>query len=134
MAALGEQGDDIAPREGDQLIVPKLSQEVSVIAEVQSATLHLRQDDLEREDYMALSGGEIRLAYGGKAYGVRANGSVIAASHNCWFGGAGAMEIRPGDTIVVPLDEQRLRALPMWTAVIAIICNLAIAAAAIGRL
>jgi polysaccharide biosynthesis/export protein len=37
------------------------------------------------------------------------------------------VEMRPGDTIVVPLDTERVRALPLWTAVTTIIYNLAVA-------
>ena len=38
----------------------------------------------------------------------------------------------PGDTIVVPLDAERMRPLPLWTAVTTIIYNLAVAVAAVG--
>jgi len=61
---------------------------------------------------------------------VRANGSVIASEGARWFRGGG-VEIRPGDTIVVPLDTERMPALPLWTAVTQIVYNLAIAAAAV---
>ena len=37
------------------------------------------------------------------------------------------IEMRPGDTIVVPLDTERVRALPLWQAVTTIIYNLAVA-------
>jgi polysaccharide export outer membrane protein len=39
--------------------------------------------------------------------------------------------IKPGDTIVVPLDTERLPALPLWEAVTQIIYNIAISAAAV---
>ena len=38
-----------------------------------------------------------------------------------------SIEMRPGDTIVVPLDTERVRALPLWQAVTTIIYNLAVA-------
>jgi len=47
---------DVALRDGDELVVPKVSQEVTVIGEVQTATSHLYREGLEREDYIALSG------------------------------------------------------------------------------
>ena len=37
----------------------------------------------------------------------------------------------PGDTIVVPLDTERVWALPLWQAVTMIICNLAVAVLAV---
>jgi hypothetical protein len=62
---------------------------------------------------------------------VRASGSVVSGESSAWFrGDHGA--IRPGDTIVVPLDAQRMRPLPLWTAVTTIIYNLAISVAAIN--
>jgi hypothetical protein len=40
--------------------------------------------------------------------------------------------MKPGDTIVVPLDTERMPALPLWQAVTQIIYNVAIAAAAVN--
>lgn len=42
--------------------------------------------------------------------------------------------MRPGDTIVVPLDAEPMRLLTLWTAVTTIIYNLSVAVAAIGSL
>jgi hypothetical protein len=42
--------------------------------------------------------------------------------------------MQPGDTIVVPLDAERIRPLPLWTAVTTIVYNLAVAARAIRGL
>jgi hypothetical protein len=39
--------------------------------------------------------------------------------------------MRPGDTIVVPLDAERVPALPLWQAVTTILYNIAIALLAI---
>jgi hypothetical protein len=64
-------------------------------------------------------------------YVVHADGSVVANEGGRWFSGGGT-EIRPGDTIVVPLDTERLPALPFWQAVTSIIYNLAISAAAVN--
>ena len=41
-------------------------------------------------------------------------------------------EIRPGDTIVVPLDAQQLRPLTLWTSVTQILYNIAVAVAAVN--
>ncbi len=70
--------DDIVLRNGDDLIVPRYQQEVTVIGEVQSLTSHLYRADLTRADYIALSGGMTRHADASKVYVVRANGSVVA--------------------------------------------------------
>jgi polysaccharide export outer membrane protein len=124
-------GADIILRDGDRLVVPKFQQEVTVIGEVQTATSHLYRPELGRDDYIALSGGVTRRADRDKIYVVRADGSVLAKEGGRWFSRNG-VEIKPGDTIVVPLDTERLPALPFWQSVTSIIYNLAISAAAVN--
>ncbi len=122
---------DIVLKDGDRLMVPRVTQEVTVVGEVQSATSHLYRTDLSRNDYIAMSGGLTPRADDGRIYVVRADGSVVTRSGNAWFSGGG-VEIQTGDTIVAPLDTERMRPLPFWTAVTTIIYNLAIAAAAVN--
>ena len=124
-------GADVILRDGDRLIVPKFQQEVTVIGEVQTATSHLYRNELNREDYIALSGGVTRRADHDHVYVVRADGSVVAREGGRWFS-RGGLDIRPGDTIVVPLDTERMPALPFWQAVTQIVYNLAISAAAVN--
>ena len=124
---------DVLLRDGDQLVIPRLRQEVTVLGEVQNGTSHLYQSGLTRDDYVALSGGLSRKADKGRVYVVRANGSVVGANSG-WFGRGGQANIQPGDTIVVPLDTERLPTLPLWQAVTSIIYNVAIAVAAVGSL
>lgn len=122
---------DIVLKNGDRLLVPRVTQEVTVIGEVQSATSHLYRADLSRDDYIAMSGGLTPRADEDHVYVVRADGSVVTRSGNVWFSG-GDVEIRRGDTIVAPLDTERMRPLPLWTGVTTIIYNLAIAALAVN--
>jgi polysaccharide biosynthesis/export protein len=122
---------DVVLRDGDRLMVPKFQQEVTVIGEVQNASSHLFRPELAREDYVDLSGGITRRADRGKTYVVRADGSVVASEGKRWFSRA-SISMRPGDTVVVPLDTERLPALPFWQSVSQIIANLAISAAAIN--
>jgi protein involved in polysaccharide export with SLBB domain len=124
---------DVLLRDGDQLVIPRLRQEVTVLGEVQNGTSHLYQSGLTRDDYVALSGGLSRKADKGRVYVVRANGSVVGANSG-WFGRGGQASIQPGDTIVAPLDTERLPTLPLWQAVTSIIYNVAIAVAAVGSL
>jgi len=121
---------DLVLRDGDRLLIPKVSQEVTVLGEVLTNTSHLWQPDLNREDYIGLSGGTNQKADRGRIYVVRANGSVVAGGSG-WFSRSGT-EIRPGDSIVVPLDAERMRPLPLWAAVTQIVYHLAIAAAAVN--
>ena len=87
---------------------------------------------LTRDDYIAKSGGTTQKADRKRIYVVRANGDVVSAGDRSgWFRRSQSIEMRPGDTIVVPLDTERIRALPLWQAVTTIIYNLAVALLAV---
>lgn len=122
---------DIVLKDGDRLIVPRITQEVTVIGEVQSTTSHLYDPSLSRDDYIQMSGGLTTRADDDRIYVVRADGSVVASSGKAWFSG-GKVDIRPGDTIVAPLDTERMRPLPFWTQVTSIIYYLAVSVAAVN--
>jgi polysaccharide biosynthesis/export protein len=124
---------NIILRGGDQLIVPRTQQQVTVLGEVQNSTSLLYNPRLSRDDYVSLSGGTTRRADRGRIYVVRANGSVVSAEGNRWFNNS-QVSIRPGDTIVVPLDAERMPSLPFWQAVTQILYNVAIAVLAIHSL
>ncbi len=130
--AVGGAGD-VLVKDGDKLIIPKKSQEITVIGEVQSPTSHVLVAGLSRDDYIAKSGGVTQKADRKRIYVVRANGSVLSNERRGWFHRGTSMNMQPGDTIVVPLDAERIRPLPLWTAVTTIIYNLAVAVAAISR-
>jgi len=121
---------DVLLKDGDRLIVPRVSQEVTVIGEVQSTTSHLYDANLSRDDYIQMSGGLTQRADKKRIYVVHADGSVVARSSKAWFS-LSSDEIKPGDTVVVPLDASYMRPLPMWQSITTIIYNLAVAAAAI---
>lgn len=127
--------DDIEMRGGDTVLVPRLRQYVTVIGEVQNATSHVWKQNLGKDDYIALSGGMTSRADEKRSYVVRANGSVVTSrTGHSWFGRSGEDALEPGSTIVVPIDAERMRPLPLWTAVTTIIYNIAVATAAIGSL
>jgi polysaccharide export outer membrane protein len=126
--------DDVVLRDGDELIVPKFEQEVTVIGEVQDATSHLYNPNLSRDDYIRLSGGFTAQADQKRIYVVRADGSVVANEGSRWFSRGSNVEIHPGDTIVVPINAEQMLPLPFWEAVTGIMYNVAIAAAAVHAL
>lgn len=123
--------DDVVVRNGDKLIVPKRTQDVTILGEVQAPISHVYQPGLTRDDYIAKSGGTTQKADRKRIYIVRANGDVIAGGRRGWFRRSQPVQMRPGDTIVVPLDTERVRALPLWQAVTTIIYNLAVALLAV---
>jgi protein involved in polysaccharide export with SLBB domain len=106
----------------DQLMVPAVTQAVTVIGEVQFPTSHLYNKKLSRNNYINQSGGQTQNAEKKKIYVVRANGSVLN----------GRVSIQPGDTIVVPLDTNRVSKLQLWTNITEILFNLSIVVAAVN--
>jgi polysaccharide export outer membrane protein len=122
---------DVLLRNGDMLLIPKKNQEITVLGEVQSPTSHIYRAGLSRDDYIAKSGGATQKADKKRTYIVRANGDVVSGGRTGWFRRSRSVDIRPGDTIVVPLDTERVAPLPLWTSVTTIIYNLAIAILAI---
>jgi hypothetical protein len=119
---------DVVLRDGDQLIVPKFEQEVTVIGEVQTVTSHLYRPGLSRNDYIAMSGGTTVRADKNRIYVVHADGSVVPGGDG-WFRNNTSIEL--GDTIVVPLNAEHMPPLPLWTAVSQILYNVAIAVLAV---
>jgi len=67
-------------------------------------------------------------------YIVRANGEIVSKGHSRWLGRRKSMNIRPGDTIVVPLKVNPLKPLTLWTSVTQILYQSAIAVAAVNTL
>jgi hypothetical protein len=57
---------------------------------------------------------------------------VVANASNRWFSRGSEVKMEAGDTIVVPLDTERLPPLPLWQAVTQILYNVAISVAAIN--
>ena len=100
--------DDVLVKDGDKLVIPKRTQEITILGEVQSATSHVFEPGLTRDDYIAKSGGTTQNADKKRIYVVRANGDVVAGGRSGWFRRTQRIEMHPGDTIVVPLDTERV--------------------------
>jgi len=128
----GRSATSIEMRNGDVLFVPKINQEVTVIGEVQYPTTHIYEPNLDRDGYLARSGGLTRRADDGRIYIVRANGEVVEGRGGLWFRRESGFEVRPGDTIVAPLDVTRMRPMSFWTSVTQMMYNMAIAVAAVN--
>lgn len=120
-------------QDGDTLTVPTIPQSVSVFGEVQFPTSHLHQAGLTVDDYLERSGGPTRQADEERVYVVKADGSVMLPESSRWFGGR-SQQLEPGDTIIMPIDVDRLNQLELWTNVSQIIYQIALGAAAVGNL
>ncbi|HEY5622694.1 MAG TPA: SLBB domain-containing protein [Gammaproteobacteria bacterium] len=132
--AAGDVTHDVLLKDQDQILVPSVTQSVTVLGEVQYATSHLYEPGLTRDEYLSRSGGLTANADDERIYIVRANGQVEIESGSRWFRRSRGGEIRAGDSIVVPLDTDRVRPLVFWTSATSVIYNLAVALAAINGL
>jgi protein involved in polysaccharide export with SLBB domain len=128
----GQSTTDVVLKSGDVLRVPELRQEIAVLGEVQYPTSHVFEPGLSREDYIGKSGGLTRRADNDRIYVVRANGEVVADTGGRWFSRGDSLEMRPGDTIVAPIEVDRLRPLALWGSVTQIAYNAAVAVAAVN--
>jgi protein involved in polysaccharide export with SLBB domain len=117
---------DVVVRDGDKLIIPKKSEDVTILGEVQSPTSHVYTPGLSRDAYIQMSGGTTQHADRKRIYVVRANGDVMGSYRTGWFRRSQDFRIEPGDTIVVPLDTEKIPTLPLVQAITTIIYNLAI--------
>jgi polysaccharide export outer membrane protein len=127
-----DSASEIELRDGDQLLIPTATQVVTVLGETQQNTSHLYQSGMSRDDYIDRSGGLTRRADKKLIYVVRASGAVVAGNRSKWLGRGHKLDIRPGDTIVVPLNTDRMRPLAFWGDVTQILYQAAIAVAAIN--
>jgi len=118
---------------GDTLNVPIIPQAVSVFGEVQFPTSHLHSAGLTVDDYLERSGGPTRQADENRVYVVKADGSVLLPEKSAWFGGR-SQQLQPGDTVIMPIDVDRLNQLELWTNVSQIVYQMALGAAAVGNL
>jgi len=128
-----EEYQPIRLQDGDTLTVPTIPQAVSVFGEVQFPTSHLHSEDLTVDDYLERSGGPTRQADEERVYVVKADGSVMLPEKSRWFGGR-SQQLAPGDTIIVPIDVDRLNQLELWSNVSQIVYQMALGAAAVGNL
>jgi protein involved in polysaccharide export with SLBB domain len=127
-----EAASDVVLQDSDRLLVPRRSQTVTIIGEVQFPTSHVFESGISRDDYIGLSGGMTPRADKKRVYVVRADGSVVAANSSIFFRTRDMNDISPGDTIVVPLEADYVSKLTLWTSITTIIYNIGVAAAAVA--
>lgn len=126
---------DVSLQPGDKLVVPRDTQEVTVLGEVFHGTSHLFRGGTDRDEYIRMSGGATRKADVDNIFIVKANGTVIGSSTG-WFNSgifarsSNTEDIEPGDTIIVPLDIERVKPLAFWGEVTKILGQIGLTVAA----
>ena len=134
-ALSGNAESDYEVEDGDELIIPRSSDTVSVVGEVRQPGTHIFQAELSVEDYISLSAGVTKRSDQSAIYIVRANGSVTTLDSSWWrFSEAGMQTLRPGDSIVVPVDSQHKESLAQWREITQIIYQGMVSVAALANL
>ena len=123
---------DVLLEGGDVLYVPTLKNSINVVGQVQVTSSHIYDINLSADDYLAQSGGSKKRADEERIYIISANGSIKMMESGNWFSSDTGDNLKPGDTIVVPLDAEYMNNLALWTSVTGIIYNSAVAIAAIS--
>ncbi|QIZ77325.1 SLBB domain-containing protein [Ferrimonas lipolytica] len=122
---------NLMAEDGDVVYIPTQKQTVAVMGEVQHPSSHRFNETISLEGYLKLAGGATRRADDSRVYVVRADGSVMLPEQNFWFGSS-AQQLRPGDTVIMPLETNYRDGMTYWGDITQIIYNSAIAIAAIG--
>jgi protein involved in polysaccharide export with SLBB domain len=122
----GDMSADIQLQAGDSLFVPEFSNTVSVIGEVREPGTFRFQRDRTVNDYVEYAAGESTRALVKEIYVVRANGGVemLGGGRKLFrFDSTRRLGVRPGDTIVVPVNEDYQPALTKYREVTTVVFN-----------
>jgi polysaccharide export outer membrane protein len=133
-AMSGDMDADLEVEDGDRIVIPVLSNTVSVVGEVKRGGTLVFQPDLALSDYIDLAAGLTRRAEEGGIYLVKANGSVVVPQSSLWRFTDNYGLIDPGDTIVVPIDTQYKDSLASWREITQIIYQSMVSVAAVVAL
>ncbi|GAA6170916.1 SLBB domain-containing protein [Colwellia sp. KU-HH00111] len=123
---------DVLLESGDVLYVPTMKNSVNVIGQVQVASSHIYDDSLTAQDYLLQSGGSKKRADEDRIYIISANGRINLIQGDNWFSSDASEQVKPGDTVVVPLDTEYMDNISLWTSATTIMYNTAVAIAAIS--
>jgi len=129
---IADNHDEILLEGGDVLYVPTMKNSINVIGQVQVGSSHLYDGTMSAEDYIAQSGGIKKRADAERIYVISASGRIKMVEESNWFAGKADTQLKPGDTIVVPLDSEYMNDLTLWSTATQIIYNAAVAVAAIN--
>ncbi|MDG6773611.1 SLBB domain-containing protein [Thiomicrorhabdus sp. ZW0627] len=119
---------NVEMRDEDVLYVPKRSNEVVIMGEVSRTISVVHEAGKRATDYIAMSGGLSKRADSDSIYIVHGDGAIDHLKLG-WFSTGNDIDILPGDTIVVPMDVERMNPLITWSSVSKILANFAVTGA-----
>jgi protein involved in polysaccharide export with SLBB domain len=122
----GDSSADIELQAGDSLFVPEFSNTVSVIGEVREPGTFSFQEGRSISDYIEYAAGASTRALVKETYVVRANGGVqkLGGERKLFkFDSTRDRGVRPGDTIVIPVNEDYQPSLTKYREVSTVVFN-----------
>jgi len=125
---------DVSIEGGDVLYIPTRKNSINVMGQVQVNSSHMFDASQSVEDYIKQSGGIKKRADDERIYIISSNGSIRMLEESNWFSSGESSNLRPGDSIVVPLDAEYMNNLSLWSSATTIMYNTAVAVAAISGL
>ena len=128
---LGRVEFDIEVEHEDRLLIPRTQTSITVMGEVQHPGSHRYRAGLNLREYLALAGGARKRADEKRVFVIRADGSVMLPTQNRWFS-ASNDNLKPGDTVIMPLDTEYKDSLSTWAQVTQIFYQTAVAIAALN--
>jgi len=127
----GDSEYTIPLQKGDALHIPIKKNSVTIIGEVQLPISQIYESQLDYWEYINRSGGTTDKADEDRVYIIKANGGVQIPESSSWFA-SNHQQIAPGDTIVVPLDAEKLDQVELWSDLSQIFYQIALGAAAVN--
>ena len=123
---------DLPLEDGDRFIIPRIPSTVSVDGAVYNQNSFVYDPSRRLGGYIRLAGGANRDADKGRAYVIRASGSVISKQYSSSLinNGFDSLHLYPGDTIVIPLNLNKGKSLRLIVDLAQIVGQFGIAIAA----
>jgi polysaccharide biosynthesis/export protein len=130
----GQAGTEADPvlQNGDELLIPRTQQQITVVGEVFQPTSHLFDRSMSVSDYIGSSGGYTQDADRRSVYVIKASGEVVSIGDTRWFFQE-RERLSAGDTIIVPFNTYRTNYLQTWTSISQILFNISTTLLAIER-
>jgi protein involved in polysaccharide export with SLBB domain len=128
--------EDLVLEDNDKLFIPKFSQEISIVGEVERPASYMFKSDMTIEDYLQESGGLKLTADKKRIFIVKANGKIFKPGFSLLKFNTINEGLSAGDTVVVPKDtsERAITTLSLLGDISEIIYQLALGAAAVRSL
>ena len=131
LAPGSENAKSLIVKDGDQIIVPQISQTITIFGEVNNQTTLSFSSEYSLGDYIDLAGGLKPSAEKSGIFIIRADGTSAQFDKGLFNSG---YILLPGDTIIVPKDLDKISGLPLVKVATDILSSIAFSAASLNAI